>query len=142
VRNWNAAKSLLEQIGVSESQVAIWGSGTPLREFLYVDDLADACIFVMDHVDFEDVVPKGPEKRNTHINVGTGREIAIRDLAGVIRDVVGFQGDFVFDQTKPDGTPRKCLDVSKLTSLGWTPRVGLTQGIERVYRQYLAKAGH
>jgi GDP-L-fucose synthase len=102
--------------------VEIWGTGTPLREFLYSDDLADACVFLMQHVS-----QPGP------INVGTGKDISIRDLALLIKEIIGFEGELVFDTSKPDGTPRKLMDVSLLTSLGWQAKTPLTEGIRQAY---------
>jgi GDP-L-fucose synthase len=102
--------------------VTIWGSGKPLREFLYIDDLADAILFLMENYDEEE-----------HINVGSGEEVSISDLAGIIADVVGYKGQIVYDKTKPDGTPRKLLDVSKLTKLGWKASTSLREGIEMTY---------
>jgi GDP-L-fucose synthase len=102
--------------------VEIWGTGTPLREFLYSDDLADACVFLMQHVS-----QPGP------INVGTGEDISIRDLARLIKKIVGFEGELVFDTSKPDGTPRKLMDVSLLKSLGWQAKTPLSEGIQQAY---------
>ncbi|WP_019587343.1 GDP-L-fucose synthase family protein [Deinococcus apachensis] len=107
-------------------QVEVWGSGRPMREFLYADDLADACLFLLQHVS----VP-GP------INVGTGEDLSIRELAELIREVVGYEGELVFDPSKPDGTPRKLLDVSRLAALGWTARTGLREGIEKTLAWYI-----
>lgn len=107
-------------------QVEVWGSGRPLREFLHVDDLAEACLFLI-----RNVSEAGP------INVGSGAEIAIRDLAELIADIVGFHGELVFDATKPDGTPRKLLDVGRLTSLGWKASTPLREGIEATYAWYV-----
>jgi GDP-L-fucose synthase len=106
--------------------VTIWGSGAPLREFMYVDDLADACVFLMKEY-------SGDE----HVNVGSGQEISIRGLAELIADIVGFKGELVFDQTKPDGTPRKLLDSSKLAQLGWTAKYSLGDGIREAYSSFL-----
>lgn len=106
--------------------VEIWGSGRPMREFLYVEDMADACVFLMDNYD-----EPGP------INVGTGIDITIRDLALTIQSVVGYEGDLVFDASKPDGTPRKLLDVSRLRNAGWEAKTGLREGIEKSYDWYL-----
>jgi GDP-L-fucose synthase len=111
-------------------RVVIWGSGAPRREFLHVDDLADACIFLARTWSAEEP-----------INVGTGRDCTIGELAELIREVVGWPGEFVFDANRPDGTPRKLLDVSRLTSLGWAPRIGLEEGLARTYAWYLANAG-
>ncbi|WP_106381365.1 GDP-L-fucose synthase family protein [Abditibacterium utsteinense] len=106
--------------------VEIWGSGTPRREFLHSDDLADACLFLL-----ENYSAPGP------INVGTGEDLPIRDLALLIREIVGFDGELVFDASKPDGTPRKLMDVSKLESAGWKAKIGLHQGISQTYRWFL-----
>ncbi len=106
-------------------EVVIWGTGSPRREFLHVDDLADAAVFLMLQYDQEEIV-----------NVGTGEDLTIRELAETIAGVVGYQGRLVFDPTKPDGTPRKLLDVSRLKALGWTPRIALRDGIAATYRWY------
>ena len=106
-------------------EVEIWGSGTPRREFLHVDDLADACVFLMDSYDDEGIV-----------NIGTGRDISIAELARLIADVIGYRGAFSFDRTKPDGVPRKLLDVTKLEGLGWEARIGLRDGIRETYEWY------
>ncbi len=106
-------------------EVVVWGSGTPRREFLHVDDLADACVFLMER--YEASEP---------INIGTGTDVSIAELAGMIAEVAGYRGKIIYDRTKPDGTPRKLLDVSRLQSLGWTPRIGLRDGIEQTYEWY------
>lgn len=106
--------------------VTLWGTGTPRREFLHVDDLADACLHLMRHYSGEGT-----------INVGTGEDITIRDLAELIREIVGYTGKIEFDTSMPDGTPRKLLDVSKLTALGWRARIPLREGIEQTYRWYV-----
>ncbi|MGB5973343.1 MAG: GDP-L-fucose synthase [Nodosilinea sp.] len=110
-----------------EPTVTVWGTGTPLREFLYVDDLADALVFLMsayDEVDF--------------VNVGTGQEVSIKELALTMKAVVGYEGELVFDTTKPDGTPRKLLDVSRLSAAGWQATTDLKSGIEQTYAWFLA----
>lgn len=107
--------------------VTVWGSGTPRREFLYVDDLADAVCYLMEHYDSPDI-----------INVGVGDDVTIAELAESIRTIVGFEGDIVFDQSKPDGTPRKLLDVSRAKALGWQAKTPLEDGIRRTYDWYLA----
>jgi GDP-L-fucose synthase len=106
--------------------VTVWGTGRPLREFLYVDDLADACIFLMKNYSAE-----------SHINVGTGKEIAIAQFAEAIRSVVGFEGATEYDTSRPDGTPRKVLDVGALTALGWTAQTSLSDGLARYYKWFL-----
>jgi GDP-L-fucose synthase len=110
------------------SEVAVWGTGTPRREFLHVQDLAHACRFLLENYDSPEV-----------INIGCGEDVTIRELAEVICEVVGFGGKLVFDPTKPDGTPRKLLDVSKLKALGWKPRIGLREGIAQTYDWYRAQ---
>ncbi len=117
--------------------VEIWGSGRPMREFLHSSDMADACVFVMENIDFSDVAKDKKEVRNTHINIGSGEEISIGDLAVLIKRIVGFEGELVFDTTKPDGTMRKLSDVSKLHSLGWKHKISLEDGIKGVYGWYL-----
>ena len=109
-------------------EVVVWGSGTPRREFLHVDDLADACLFLMQHYDDERI-----------INVGVGEDVSILELATLVQRVVGFEGRIVLDPSKPDGTPRKLLDVSRLTALGWRARIDLVDGIRETYRWYLAR---
>jgi GDP-L-fucose synthase len=106
--------------------VTVWGTGTPRREFLHVDDLAGALLHLLDHYDSPDT-----------INVGVGSDVTVRELAETVAEVVGWQGDLRFDPTKPDGTPRKLLDVSRLTELGWTPRIGLREGIASTYAWFL-----
>jgi GDP-L-fucose synthase len=105
-----------------DESVAVWGTGTPRREFLHVDDLADAVVYLLQNYDDEAI-----------INVGWGQDVTIRELAQTVMSVIGYKGRLVFDSTKPDGTPRKLLDVSRLTALGWQPRVSLRQGIEQTY---------
>lgn len=116
--------------------------GMPRREFLYIDDLADACVFVMENIDFTDMAGNMSEVRNTHINIGAGKDMTIREIAETIKDVIGYEGSFVFNTSKPDGTMRKLLDVSKLSALGWHGQVGLREGIERTYEAYKQKASH
>jgi GDP-L-fucose synthase len=107
-------------------ELVIWGTGAPRREFLHVDDCADALVHLMKHYSGE-----------CHINVGCGNDISIRELAGLVAKTVGFEGHFVFDATKPDGTPQKLLDVSRLTALGWKPTIALREGIETTYRWFM-----
>jgi GDP-L-fucose synthase len=120
IRKFHEAKS------EGRSEVEVWGTGSPLREFMHVDDMTDACIFLMNH-------PSPPDL----INVGVGRDISIRELAELIADIVGFNGRLAFDPTKPDGTPRKLLDVSRLAALGWHPRVPLREGIAGTYEWFV-----
>jgi GDP-L-fucose synthase len=117
--------------------VNLWGSGSPRREFVHVDDMADACIFLMNREDevFDSLFA---ENRLPLINIGCGTDITIRDLAGLIAEIVGYQGDIVWDGSRPDGTPRKLLDISKLEQLGWKSSISLAEGIKRTYEWYLA----
>ncbi len=118
--------------------VTVWGTGTPFREFMYSADMADATVYIMEKVSFDDLRPSGTsEIRNTHINIGTGEEVTIRELSSLLREAVGFRGELVFDTTKPDGTPRKFLDSSKLRSLGFRHSTSLREGIASMYKWYL-----
>ena len=114
--------------GKDTSSIILWGDGSPKREFLHVDDLAKACVFLMQNYDEAD-----------HINVGTGEDLTIKELVETIADVVGFKGEFIWDTDKPNGTPRKLLDVSKINSLGWYPTIGVKRGIKLTYEWYLKK---
>jgi GDP-L-fucose synthase len=119
-------RRISEAAHAGRATVEIWGSGEPRREFLHVDDLADAAVFLMRNW-----------SEDQHINIGCGSDVSIAELARLIARIVGFDGDFVFDRSKPDGTPRKLVDVAKLTALGWRPRIDLEPGIRDVYRWYL-----
>ncbi|NMG33881.1 NAD-dependent epimerase/dehydratase family protein [Azoarcus sp. TTM-91] len=127
--------------------VTVWGSGTPRREFLYSDDMADACVHLMGLPDDRFDVLLGSDESKTGvfmpplINVGMGEDLTIRELAVVVAEVVGFQGEITFDTSKPDGTPRKLLDVSRLTALGWSARTGLREGMGLAYADFLADSG-
>ncbi|WP_303207667.1 GDP-L-fucose synthase family protein [Bacteroides oleiciplenus] len=132
--------TILAKYGISNTGVKLWGTGTPLREFLWSEEMADASVFVMEHVDFKDTYKQGDKDiRNCHINIGTGKEISIRELAELIVATVGYQGQLTFDSTKPDGTMRKLTDPSKLHSLGWHHQVEIEEGIQRMYGWYLGK---
>jgi len=121
------------------STVEIWGSGNPRREFLYSEDMADACVFLLENRDFKDTYnnDNDNEIRNTHINIGTGIDISIKELAYIIKDIVGFKGELYFNTSKPDGTMVKLTDPSKLHNLGWRHKVRLEDGIKKVYDWYL-----
>jgi GDP-L-fucose synthase len=121
----------LKQFGITSEFVEIWGSGEPYREFLYVDDLADACVFLMNNLDYK--------KIGEFINIGSGKDIKIKDVAELTRNIVGFDGGIKHDLTKPDGAPRKLLDISRIKSLGWEPRTGLEEGLRKSYRWYTAE---
>jgi GDP-L-fucose synthase len=122
IRKFHEAKQ------AGDASVTVWGTGAPRREFLHVDDLADACVFLMQNYSSPDIV-----------NAGWGRDISIAELAEAVRDVVGFEGEIVYDTSKPDGTPRKLLDTSRLTSLGWSPSIALADGIKGTYEWYCAQ---
>ncbi len=132
--------SVLSRFGVFEDRIEIWGTGAPMREFLWSEEMADASVYVMEHVDFKDVIPEGKEIRNTHINIGTGKEISIKELAYLIATTTGYQGNLFFNTEKPDGTMRKLTDVSKLHALGWRHKINIEQGVEKLYHWYLKKA--
>jgi GDP-L-fucose synthase len=137
----NELKNRLSNYGINKTNnqtvLKLWGSGTPYREFLHVDDMADACIFVMNNIDFSDLSKNMKDIKNTHINIGTGVDLTIKDLALIIKEQVGFQGEIEFDVTKPDGTPKKLQDVSKLQSLGWEHKIDLKDGIRDTIKWYL-----
>lgn len=133
-----AILSLLKKYGVTESEINLWGTGTPLREFLWSEEMADASVFVMEHVDFKNTYTEGAKDiRNCHINIGTGKEISIRGLAELIVQTVGYRGQLTFDSSKPDGTMRKLTDPSKLHALGWKHQIEIEEGVQRMYRWYL-----
>jgi GDP-L-fucose synthase len=118
IRKFHTAKTQ------NQAQVEIWGTGAPLREFLHVDDLAEACLFLMDNYNDE-----------LFVNVGSGTDISIKDLALLVKKIVGYEGELVFDTSKPDGTPRKLMDVSRINHLGWQHKISLEEGIEKVYEE-------
>lgn len=118
----------LNHLGISQNSIRLWGTGSPMREFLHSDDLADACIYFMQNYDASDI--------GEFINIGTGIEISIKDLAKQIQKIVGFSGEIEFDSNKPDGTPRKLLDVSKAQSLGWKANISLDEGLAKVITNY------
>ncbi|MBI9070775.1 MAG: GDP-L-fucose synthase [Melioribacteraceae bacterium] len=115
------------------SSVVVWGTGNPMREFLYVEDLADACYYLMENINAKDLY----DNNLTHVNIGTGEDLKISELVNVIKEVTGFEGEVVYDTSKPDGTPRKLLDVTRLHELGWKHKISLKEGIERAYKWYL-----
>ena len=158
--------TILRKYGISDNKVTLWGTGTPLREFLWSEDMADASVHVLLNVDFKDVIgiekyssvhygastdgavdrnhsagrggaiPSLGEIRNCHINVGTGKELTIRELSELVVKAVGFDGAVEFDTTKPDGTMRKLIDVTKLHSLGWTHKVEIEDGVRKLFEWY------
>ncbi len=147
VKNVNGSSSqdeiskILGDFGIlkEESKVTItlWGTGKPMREFLYTDDLADACIYLIDNVDFKDLYDfEIKEIKNTHINIGTGKDISILDLANLIGELAGYTGNINWNSNYPDGTFRKQLNVSKINDLGWQPKISLKEGIQKTYDVY------
>ncbi|MBI3778468.1 MAG: GDP-L-fucose synthase [Gammaproteobacteria bacterium] len=133
LKNSHVLPALIRKMHEAKAQnakeVVVWGTGSPRREFLYSDDLADACVFLMERYNAADV--------GEFINIGVGKEITIREAAQLIAEVVGFRGSLVFDASKPDGTPRKLLDVSRLQALGWQPKTGFRDGIAKAYADFL-----
>jgi GDP-L-fucose synthase len=130
------ALNYLKSFGVHENQIEIWGSGTPRREFMWSQDMADACVHIMQHVDFKDLVTDKDEIRNTHINIGTGQDISIKDLAYLIKEIIGYEGELYFNTQKLDGTLVKLTDSSKLHSLGFKHKIELEDGIKKMYNWY------
>jgi len=161
--------SVLAKYGIENNKVTLWGTGNPLREFLWSEDMADASVHILLNVNFSDIIgvekyssvfygvrtdgavnrdnsegrggaiPSLGEIRNCHINVGTGKELTIRELSQIVVKIVGFEGEVVFDATKPDGTPRKLIDVEKLHSLGWTHHVEIEEGVRKLFNWYMKK---
>lgn len=111
-----------------EPEVVVWGTGNPRREFLYVDDMADACVYLIEKFDANEI--------GEFVNIGVGKDITIKELAKLIKEIVGFEGEIIYDTSKPDGTPQKLLDVGKLNLLGWKSKTSFREGIERTYEWY------
>ena len=133
-------EKILQKYGILNGKVEIWGTGKPMREFLWSEEMADACVYVMEHVDFKDLVKPGEKEiRNTHINIGTGKEISIKDLARLVAEKINFTGELFFNTEKPDGTMRKLIQVDKIHQLGWKHKIEIEEGIEKLYNWYLEK---
>ncbi|WP_455621554.1 GDP-L-fucose synthase family protein [Parabacteroides sp.] len=131
--------SVLTRYGISSDRVELWGTGKPLREFLWSEEMADASVYIMEHVNFKDTYSQGDvDIRNCHINIGTGKEITIAALADLIVRTTGYRGKVEFNPTKPDGTMRKLTDVTKLHELGWHHRVDIEDGVRKMYYWYLS----
>ena len=129
---------VLAKYGITNEAVTLWGTGTPVREFLWSEEMADASVFVLENIDFKDTfAPDATQIRNCHINIGTGKEISIRDVAHLIVEAIGYKGNLCFDASKPDGTMRKLTDVSKLHRLGWHHKIEIDEGVKRLYEWYL-----
>ena len=132
-------KNVLAKYGITGQLLTLWGTGAPLREFLWSEDMADACVFLMEHINFKDTYPTNEkEVHNTHINIGTGKEISIKELAYLIKETINYQGSILFDSSKPDGTMRKLTDPSKLHHLGWRHTIELNEGVKLMYKHYLS----
>ena len=141
-RDINEAMAYLDKFGISKDIVEIWGTGEPKREFLHSEDMADACVFLLENRDFKDTYDKNSKEiRNTHINIGTGKDISINELANLVKNIIGFKGELYFNNSKPDGTMLKLTDPSKLHSLGWKHKVELEDGIKTLYEWYLGNMG-
>ena len=130
--------SMLAGYGIGTDSLTLWGTGRPIREFLWSEDMADASVYVMEHIDFKDTYKEGEHDiRNCHINIGSGREITISRLAGLIKETVGYDGNILWDASKPDGTMRKLTDVSKLHALGWRHSMEIEDGVRTLYDWYI-----
>ena len=130
--------SILKKYGITGQEVTLWGTCKPLREFLWSEEMADASVFIMEHVNFKDTYRPGTKEiRNCHINIGTGKEISIADLAHLIVKETGYKGSITFNPEKPDGTMRKLTDVTKLHELGWHHKIDIEEGVHRMYQWYL-----
>lgn len=128
----------LSTYGITTNTLKLWGSGKPIREFLWSEDMADASVFVMENIDFDRLRGSDKEVRNCHINIGSGREVTIAQVADMVKTAVGYKGEILWDATKPDGTMRKLTDVSKLHSLGWRHKMELEDGIATLYEWYVS----
>ncbi len=128
--------TILRKYGIEKDCVNLWGTGNPLREFLWSEEMADACVYIMERINFEDLKGNEKEIRNCHINIGTGKEITIAELANLIKNTVGYQGNINFDSSKPDGTMRKLTNVTKLHNLGWHHKIEIEEGVRKLYEWY------
>ena len=129
--------ALLKRYGITSESLKLWGTGAPIREFLWSEDMADASVYCLEHINFDDVRGTDPDVRNCHINIGSGKEITIKQLAELVQATVDYHGVVEWDSTKPDGTLRKLTDVSKLHSLGWRHTMEIEDGVPALYRWYL-----
>ena len=129
--------ALLKRYGITSESLKLWGTGAPIREFLWSEDMADASVYCLEHINFDDVRGTDPDVRNCHINIGSGKEITIKQLAELVQATVDYHGVVEWDSTKPDGTLRKLTDVSKLHSLGWRHTMEIEDGVPALYHWYL-----
>ncbi|EAI4284985.1 GDP-L-fucose synthase [Campylobacter coli] len=140
IKNLEEAENYLNQFGINNNSLIIWGSGNAKREFLHVDDLTEACIFTMNNINFKDLYkPSDLEIKNTHINISPSCNTSIGELAFIVKDVVGYSGNVFFDKTKPEGALNRLTDCSKIHSLGWHHKISLADGIKKLYNWYLKK---
>ena len=130
--------AMLAKYGIDRYSLSLWGTGKPIREFLWSEDMADASVYCLEHIDFDDVRGTDPEVRNCHINIGSGKEITIFELAQLVKQAVGYQGAIKWDASKPDGTLRKLTDVSKLHALGWRHSMEIEDGVPALYNWYIS----
>ena len=130
--------AMLAKYGIDRDSLSLWGTGKPIREFLWSEDMADASVYCLEHIDFDDVRGTDPEVRNCHINIGSGKEITIFELAQLVKKAVGYQGAIKWDASKPDGTLRKLTDVSKLHALGWRHSMEIEDGVPALYNWYIS----
>ncbi|MCR6580938.1 GDP-L-fucose synthase [Campylobacter insulaenigrae] len=137
MKSLDEAKNYLSKFGVTEESVEIWGTGKPTREFLHSRDLANACFYIMKNIDFKDLHDASLEISHTHINIGPNKNITIKDLAELIREIVGFKGELIFNTDRPDGVLEKLTDCSKIHSLGWKHKIDLMEGIKVMYKWYI-----
>lgn len=130
--------AVLSKYGITANTVKLWGTGNPMREFLWSEEMADACVYIMERINAKDTYSKDmKEVRNCHINIGTGKDLSIRELSELIVSEVGYKGEILFDTTKPDGTMKKLTDVSKLHDLGWQHQVEVNEGVKRMFEWYI-----
>lgn len=128
---------VLKKYGIFNNHIELWGSGKPLREFLWSEDMADACVYTMEHIHFRDLIENNQEIRNCHINIGSGEEISIAGIAELVKETIEYKGDIKFNPEKPDGTMRKLMDSSKLNRLGWQHKVHIEKGVEKLFQWYI-----
>ncbi|EAJ0326581.1 GDP-L-fucose synthase [Campylobacter lari] len=140
IEDVDKAKQYLNENGIFDDYIELWGAGKTRREFLHSDDLADACIYIMNNVNFDDLYNNNEKNiKNTHVNIGTGKDLSIKDLAYMIKDIISYDGEIRFDITKPDSPMNRLLDCSKIHSLGWKHKIELEDGIKMMYNWYLSQ---
>ncbi|ARQ96936.1 GDP-L-fucose synthetase [Campylobacter lanienae NCTC 13004] len=142
IPNLDEALVYLNKFGINENSVEIWGDGTPTREFLHSDDLAEAALFIMKKINFKDLIDNSQEIQNTHLNIGPNKNITIKELATLIKEIVGFKGDLTFNANRPNGAMNKLTDCSKIHSLGWKHKINLEEGVKMLYQWYKNGGGY